>query len=216
MLVIVTRPGDGAPAALARAWPGRAVVATPRDLSTPGWRFDTDRPQAAQLVANGEVVPLREVAAIITRLGWVLPEDLPWIEAEDRPFVAAEMSAFLLALLASPAAPTLNPPSAQCLAGPLLQAPAWRVAAGAVGFAPAPPAALAARTVSVVRGVVADASTPAEAAAAASLAEAQGAGFLAIALTRTGAFVDAHPFLDLTRPDLARLALSGLKPACAA
>lgn len=127
---------------VALSLPGRlsrseVVVITPRDLSQPGWCY---RPGTGTsvMVAGGEVLGSADIAAVITRLPWVSPFDLPQIVAADRAYIAAEMGAFLVAWLSELACPVANRPSPNCLCGPYWRHERWVMEAARAGLAVEP------------------------------------------------------------------------------
>lgn len=216
LLVVFAQPWDPAPSALAAAWSGEIRVVTPSDLSRPGWRLCSGADARARLVAGGEVIDVADVEGIITRLGWILPTELTWIDASDREFVAAEMGAFLLAFLNRVDRPVLNRPTPLCLAGPIFQPAVWRHRARIARFPLSRAGEGAEREIPVVAGVARSVRFRPEGWAAERLASACDAGLLSVTVTGSGAFVDAHPFTDLTDPALARAAVSSFRRRMAA
>lgn len=126
MLVVVARSQDQAAQALTARWaPHRAALLSCEDLSTAGWRYPLGAPEASTAVVGGRVVPVDEIAGVLTRLPAVTPQDLGHIVPEDRDYVAAEMTAFLVAWLAALRCPVLNRPTPGFLMGPSWRHEQW-------------------------------------------------------------------------------------------
>jgi hypothetical protein len=113
------------------------VVLTPRDLSRPGWSY---RPgcDASALAVGDDMFESGQIAAVVTRLPWVSPLELPHIVEGDRAYVAAEMGAFLVAWLAELRCPVANRPSPSCLCGPFWRHERWIAEAARAGLAVEP------------------------------------------------------------------------------
>ena len=137
MLLILANRSDYSARALADAWKKDAVLITPGDLSTPGWRLYEDR-NGLRAVAGGRVIDAREISGVLTRMPSVGEQELFEIDSADRAFVAAEMTAFLLAWLTRLDCPVLNRPSPSCLCGPFWRHERWLTAARQAGL-PAEP-----------------------------------------------------------------------------
>jgi hypothetical protein len=103
----------------------QARLMTPSDISQPGWSFRLGDVAASVAVVAGEQVPATAIAGVLTRLPGVTIDDLPHIVASDRAYIAAEMTAFLLAWLTSLKCPVVNPPTPQCLSGPMWRQEQW-------------------------------------------------------------------------------------------
>lgn len=99
-------------------------IFTPMDLSTPGWYYD-DRKENNRCVIGEEILPIRNIDGVITRLPAITQDQLPQIIPSDRFYLASEMTAFLLAWLNSLNCPKLNEPTASCLSGPYLHPEQW-------------------------------------------------------------------------------------------
>lgn len=141
MLVVLAHESDEAAAGLVAHWRdgGRdAGMLTLCDLSRRGWVYDPERPSQGRAVVDGRVLPVTEIAMIVTRLAGVLPQDLPWIHEQDREYAASEMYAFLQAWLTSLPCPVLNRPSAGALAGPAWRPEEWLWRARRLGLRSAP------------------------------------------------------------------------------
>ena len=218
LLVLFGQAGDLAGPALAKAWPGEVVVISPRDLSCAGWHLAVGDPAASVLSAAGRHLRPDMIAGVITRIGWVAPDELFWVEASDREYVAAEMSAFMLAFLDQFPCVVLNRPCPMCLAGPLPRPAVWRSEAARAGFALAPPGLVGDWRISVVGGRCLGTADPELARSAETLAGALGAGLLALELAGDAAaprFVAGHPFVDLTDPAIAAAAVAAIASGAA-
>ncbi|SFK61883.1 hypothetical protein [Caulobacter sp. UNC279MFTsu5.1] len=200
-----------------QAGPGEVALATPRDLSRAGWRYEPDDPGATLALAGGEILPVAEIGCVLTRLSGVGQADLPHIAEEDRAYVAAEMTAFLLALLFGLGRPTVNRPTPQCLCGPLRSEAAWRRLALGLGLAAAPLRRSLAlgrpqqiepppNLVTVVGKTAFGAHDRRQADAAVLLAQAADADLLTVAFDADErlAILRAHPHVDLTDAQIAR------------
>lgn len=124
---------DESAARLAARWRARgARLLTPEGLSVRGWCHESDAQHRSVAVIDGELVPVRSIEGVLTRLSAVSEEELPHIVVEERAYVSSEMTAFLLAWLSSLECPVLNRPTATSLSGPSWSQEKWaREAAGA-------------------------------------------------------------------------------------
>lgn len=189
-----------------------AEVVTCHDLAQPGWRLTLDGEPT--LVVGGKLVHVKDITAVISRLAYVTPLELPFIHVEDRAYAAAEMQAFLLALLSSLKVPVLNQPTPGNLCGPAWVADQWTACAARAGVAVRPVvrrayaggvvvAAEPAVERTVVHVVGEEAIGDAAAAvrkAAVSVAKAAGTDLLRVAFdTRSKpVFLDADAWVDIS------------------
>ncbi len=225
MLIILSSAHDAAARTIAAAWaPWGAVVCTPRDLSTGGWRHYVDAPQAGVAVIDGQLIPATAIAGVLTRFQAVQPEMLAHIAASERNYVAAEMTAFLIAFLSALPCRMLNRPTAGGLCGPAWRPEQWMRAATLAGIpilhrrrnvrlnAPAEPEANVSKELTVIGDRVfgAEKDHPPLSDWARSLARAADVGMLGLGFTQhaTGyvlAGVNTSPDLDTPeRLDAAR------------
>ena len=232
VLVVVAGRHDAIASAFAAQHASAGVgLLTPADLSRPGWRFafDTNGPRSeGSAVVGGRVVAVDEISGVLTRLPAVTPAELPAIVPDDRDYVAAEMTAVLLAWLSSLSCRVVNRPTTTCLAGPNWRPERWVYLAAQLGipFREACHAVEPGRTPSA--GAVATDSTAEPlvtvnvvgerclgtdderlAVAARRLADAVGAGLLAVHFDpvdqpegTSPRFVAATPWPDLSRPEV--------------
>jgi hypothetical protein len=141
VIVIVGREADNVVRSLAERWRPHAAVLSPRDLSRRGWRYSPAAPLEGQAVVSGDMVPAREIEALVTLLDHVEWHDLQHVVAADRPYVACEMRAFLLAWLQTLPCTMLNRPTATSLIGCGWRPERWGLAAAALGIPTAPTSA---------------------------------------------------------------------------
>jgi hypothetical protein len=135
MLVIFSSAHDAAARTIAAAWaPWDAVVCTPGDMSTRGWRYYVGAPQAGAAVIDGHSVPATAITGVLTRFPAVQPEMLAHIAAKERNYVAAEMTAFLIAFISALPCRMLNRPTAGGLCGPAWRLEQWIQAATRAGI----------------------------------------------------------------------------------
>lgn len=118
VLFVIARPGDPAIEMLRSRAPGRVVHARVADLSHPGWHYEVGCPEQLSAGVAGETIRAERIAAVLCRIGAILPLDLPHIHTDDRVYVAAEMNAFLHAWLSQFGGVRFNHPSWVSLAGP--------------------------------------------------------------------------------------------------
>lgn len=113
---------------------GGTRLVSAEDLGRAGWAFDPAAPSEGHLVADGAVLAVAEVDAVVVRRPAVAAEELGWLDAADRQYGAAESNAFLVSWLSAVPCPVLNRPSATCLCGPGWSQLHWRLAAERVGL----------------------------------------------------------------------------------
>ena len=197
-----------------------AAHLTCEDLSVHGWRYQPGTSHPSTAVVGGREVDQGEISGVLTRLPWVLEQELLHIIPADRPYVAAEMSAFLLAWLSELPCPVLNRPTPSCLAGPNWRVEQWIVTAARMGMAVHP----IQRTLAQEMGAVpeAPAETPVTvtvvgeqcigsgdqslATQARQLADMAGADLLAVQFSGPGRgalFLGAHVWPDISSEDVA-------------
>jgi hypothetical protein len=111
-----------------------AMLVTPRDLSTTGWRDSLGHGGSGTAAVDGRVVSTREVRGVLTRLTAVDEHELTHIVPADRAYVAQEMTAFLLSWLCGLSCPILNRPTPGCLAGPPWRPEQWVHQAARLGI----------------------------------------------------------------------------------
>jgi hypothetical protein len=133
-MLVLAREGDSAVAELRARAPGYVRQVRPRDLSRAGWRYVAGQPEEACAVADGQVIPCRDIAAVLCRLPGVAIADLADIQAVDRAYVAAEMHAFLLAWLTQFRGMRFNAPTPGSLCGPGWHEMKWTLAAARAGL----------------------------------------------------------------------------------
>jgi hypothetical protein len=135
MLVVFGSDDDAESRAIVAQWaPWGAVLCTPDDLSTAGWRHSVGAPEAGIAVAGGRAVPVAEITGVLTRLQSIRPDMLGHIDTADRDYVASEMTAFLIAFISTLRCKVLNPPSAGALSGPGWRQEQWIQAAARAGI----------------------------------------------------------------------------------
>lgn len=145
LVLLLTRTGDPAIAALAGCASAELAVATPRDLSRPGWHFGSGASARMMARVGDRVLDARECSLILCRLGRIMPSDLEHIALHDRRYCADEMTAFLLAWLDRFDGIVANPARPGTLGGSPWTTHEWQRAAidagacGAVARDPAGP-----------------------------------------------------------------------------
>lgn len=228
MLLVVAATGDREATTLPNRWAPREVgVLTPSDLSRPGWQYRPDDPTGSIAIVDGQAVPAREIAGVIVRLSRVPEVELTGIAPTDRAYAAAEMTAFLASWLATLPCPVLNRPAPPLLTSPCWRPERWVLEAQALGI----PAASIRRwsrlrdsslgvdsgrltrsshvgylTITVVGDRCLGRADNALCDQARRLANAAGVELLAVRFSSaaTGSrFVAAHPWVDLTDPNVA-------------
>jgi hypothetical protein len=135
VLVVVASRFDRQARSLVDRWADHdARLLTCDDLAAPGWNHHTAAPAHSTAVIGGRIVPIAQIAGVLTRLPSVLDYELSEIRPDDRDYVAAEMTAFLTAWLGGLDCPVLNRPTATCLAGPSWRPEQWAHAAARLGM----------------------------------------------------------------------------------
>jgi hypothetical protein len=124
-LIFASRHDTAARVLADRGHPRGAVLVTPRDLSTVGWRDAVGQTGSGTAPVDGRVVSTREVRGVLTRLTAVDAHELPHIVPADRAYVAQEMTAFLVSWLSALSCPILNRPTPACLTGPPWRREQW-------------------------------------------------------------------------------------------
>ena len=133
-LLIIASASDESAKRLATLWKGDgARLVLPRDLSRPGWRYQPGQVESSVALADGELIPERQISGVLTRLGSIAEDELIEIAPADREYVAREMNAFLLAWLSALSCPMLNRPGSICLSGPNWRPEQWAHAASQAG-----------------------------------------------------------------------------------
>lgn len=228
MLVILSNRFDRVAEELASRWVAKGHVVgrlTPRDLSMPGWRHQVGGKGAASAVVESRIFSTEEITGVVTRMASVFEHDLAEIIPEDRAYVSAEMTAFLLSWLLALNCPVINRPTPTCLAGPYWSPERWlmtasdlhmpvepfrrSVRAGQTSQIEAPGSATV--TLTVVGKRTFGVAAPELASEAQRLAEAVGCELLAVKFEgpQPGArFIGAHPWPDLTAPEVSEGVLS--------
>jgi hypothetical protein len=142
--------------AVARSFAERqgAVLLTPRDLSTAGWRIEPGRPERSVAVLWGRQVTAAEMGRVVVRLSHVDEAELVHIRKADRAFVAAEMQSFLVTWLTMLGKRILNLPSPAQLLGPIWRVPRWSALAEEIGISAqtGPPPANGFQAITVLGG----------------------------------------------------------------
>jgi hypothetical protein len=228
MILIVTSSADEAARSLAGhiAADHEIRLVTCRDLSSAGWRHYVSGggDQVSTAVADGTVVDVREIRAVLTRIPAIDESELVHIAPRDRSYVASEMTAFLWSWLHSLHCTVINPPTRTSLAGPGWRAEQWLHLANqlgtpvcdvAVGLPPVASTTDIAITSVVGEGCVGDVD---ESLARHSirLARAAGVELLEVQFTSRDAraqMVGATPWLDLTRPEVAKAVVDRMTSA---
>lgn len=227
MILILASSRDLPARALVESWRAHdARLVTPTDLSRPGWRHHLGEPGPQIAVASGERIPGSAIRGVVTRLPGILPEELPHVAEQDREYVAAEMNAFLIAWLTQLSCPVINRPTTRSLMGASHGAEGWLALAARAGLRlpwtrRAYPSSTEdawprdAFTVSVLGDRCFGAADPALAEQACRLAAAADVELLAVMFSHAGAdatFLGAHPWADVSHPELAAALLARLAP----
>lgn len=97
----------------------------PEDLTQPGWRHRLADSEDGTFVTEGTIAPTRDVAGVLTRLGYVSEAELTRIAPSERTYVATEISMLLLSWLSDLSCPVLNRPTPDCLSGPSWRREKW-------------------------------------------------------------------------------------------
>src|SRR5262249_25802902 len=111
-----------------------AALLTCEDLCAAGWRYTPGEPERSTAVVSGQIVPVAEIAGVLTLRPAVVPDEFTSIAPADRQYVAGEINAFLVAWLAGLGCPVLNPRSPNCLSGPGWRAEQWTFTAAQCGI----------------------------------------------------------------------------------
>lgn len=156
VVLVVASAHDTVASAFVRRYARQGVrLLQPRDLSTPGWRYELGaRAGPSRVAVAGRQCSDEHLAGVITRLASVTPSDLPHIDPGDRAYVAVEMTAFLVAWLERLSCPVLNRPTPVCLAGEWYSPQTWVHRAHRLGIP------VANREWSAVRGLRAKVADP--------------------------------------------------------
>jgi hypothetical protein len=134
MIVVVANRWDQVAPAFAARWAAHNIrVLTAQDLSVVGWQQKLDGDDRTAVVEK-EVVPQKEIAAVLTRIPCVAGEELFDILPQDRQYVATEMTAFLQFWLFSLKCRVVNRPTPSCLSGPYWRQESWLPAAVRAGI----------------------------------------------------------------------------------
>jgi hypothetical protein len=135
VILIVASVLDALARDVAESWPGgSAIVLTPRDVCTQGWRIDLEHFDDSQFSAGGRTFPVRDITGVITLLPHVMEYELFTIEDAERRYVASEVMAFLFYFLSRLQCPVLNRPTAHCLNGPGWRPERWKAACERAGM----------------------------------------------------------------------------------
>jgi len=143
LLIITASEQDIVAQHLAEKWAEHDVrILKCADLSTRGWRYRLGRAHSgydptigdSMAVAGGQIIDVRQISGVLTRLPCIFEHELVHIVPEDRSYVAAEMTALLLAWLSDLECPVLNRPTPNCLSGPYLRHEQWLRAAARAGM----------------------------------------------------------------------------------
>jgi hypothetical protein len=107
---------------------------TPDDLSMAGWRYHLSDSEMSTAVVAERPLATRDICGVLTRLSWVVEQDLDFIVPVDQAYVAAEMTAFLRFWLWGLKCPILNPPRSNSLSGPSWRHEQWVHTAARLGI----------------------------------------------------------------------------------
>ena len=197
-------------AAIDRLGPGRAVLLSAADLSTPGWKLSPQNPDSGEVVASGAPLAVAAIGAVLVRRQAVYQQELTHVHPDDRAYAAAEMTALLAWWLRALKVPVLNRPSNSVLCGPAWREEQWRLFATRQGLAAASAArssdlltetSVAAWSVSVVGPQAFGDAPHAQKAAAIRLADKAKTPLLRVRFDAGGAVMGADCFPPLT-PDV--------------
>jgi hypothetical protein len=111
-----------------------ACLLTPDDLSMAGWRHHVGDSDMSTAVVAGRPLATRDICGVLTRLPWVVEQDLDFLVPADRAYVAAEMMAFLRFWLWGLQCPILNRPRSNSLSGPCWRHEQWVHTAARLGI----------------------------------------------------------------------------------
>ncbi|MFZ0707291.1 MAG: hypothetical protein WAM71_16955 [Candidatus Korobacteraceae bacterium] len=135
MLLIVANHHDSIAPWLAHRWRAHdALVLTPLDLSSAGWRHYVGDCGNSRAIIAGREISSGQINGVVTRMPAVFEWELGHVVTADRQYVAAEMSAFLLAWLSSLSCPMLNRPTPHGLSGPDWNREQWVTLAAKLGI----------------------------------------------------------------------------------
>ncbi len=119
MILVIASELDTLARDIVTNWPRKhAILLTPRDLCTRGWRIELGLTEGVSVVASGTIVRLSEVSGVLSLLPYVFDYELFSIEESARKYVSAELRALLFYLLTRLRCPIINRPTAQNLSGP--------------------------------------------------------------------------------------------------
>lgn len=212
------------------AWSAHdARLVTPADLSRPGWQHYVGDSGPEFAVASGQTISVPEIRGVVTRIPWVMPDDVPHVTADDRGYVASEINAFLVAWLCELRCPVINRPAPGSLMGAPHSAEGWLALAARAGLTlsctrrtfPAPPETAwptDAITVSVLGGRCFGDVDPELASQACRLAALADVELLAVMFSHREAgatFLGAHLWPDIALPELSGALLARFVPAAA-
>ncbi|MBO9647921.1 MAG: hypothetical protein J7605_05370 [Variovorax sp.] len=125
LLVLADEQDVAAQAFVARHGKDGARLLKPSDLSCAGWCHRVGDPAASVATVEGRALPASMLRGIITRLGAIVPTQLPHVAEADRNYVASEMTAFLGAWLSALSCPVMNRPFVPSLSGPAWTREQW-------------------------------------------------------------------------------------------
>jgi hypothetical protein len=135
VIVVVASELDSLAQQLVEDWPGkRAVLMTPRDLCSKGWRIESGRIEEGYIVASGRPLCAGKLTGLLNLLPYVFEQELVTIECASRRYVAAELTAFLFYLLTVIKCPVVNRPTSNNLTGPDWRPEQWAQACCTVGI----------------------------------------------------------------------------------
>lgn len=135
MIVILAPQNDESARLLTARWETHgARLLTPKDLSISGWRYKPHPGRDYTAIISKKSVSETEIAGVLTRLSWVLEQDVPHVASHDRAYVAAEMTAFLSSWLSGLQCPVINRPTPTCLLGKAWRQEQWVRAAACLGI----------------------------------------------------------------------------------
>jgi hypothetical protein len=135
-VIVILAPQNNEPARLLTArWEANgARLLTPKDLSISGWRYKPHPGRDSTAIISKRSISDTEIAGVLTRLSWVLEQDVPHVASHDRVYVAAEMTAFLSSWISGLKCPVINRPTPTCLIGPAWRQEQWVHAAARLGI----------------------------------------------------------------------------------
>lgn len=181
MIALLSHRFDAAAQQAVATWPrGEATLLTVTDLSTEGWRVDTERFAEGSFVASGRVYPVQQLSGVINLIPFIHEKELLSVFAEDRSYVASEMTAFLTYWLNRLECPVLNRPAPDLLVRTNWSQATWCRMAAEVGLDVAPEAStqVSQQPVVVLQGRVVNPAGWPVAEAVQTLAEQTGHAYL--------------------------------------